>query len=63
VNEILIEYMMNISVIVVLDSIIGRTLRCPRSFSLSLFHERQIHRHIYRETHRESDNVDIAESL
>jgi hypothetical protein len=54
-------YLYSESVIVVLGSIIERTLRCPHSLSLSL--KRQIHRHIYRETHRESDNVDIVESF
>ena len=31
--------------------------------SLSLIRERQIHKHIYRETDRESDNVNIADSF
>ena len=33
------------------------------SFFLSLIRERQIHKHIYRETDRESDNVNIADSF
>ena len=33
------------------------------TFILFLIRERQIHKHIYRETHRESDNVNIADSF
>ena len=32
-------------------------------FFLSLIRERQIHKHIYKETDRESDNVNIADSF
>ena len=33
------------------------------SFFVSLIRERQIHKHIYREIDRESDNVNIADSF
>jgi hypothetical protein len=42
-------------------SIIGRTLRCPHSFSLSL--SLPFTRHKYIERRIESDNVDIMESF
>jgi hypothetical protein len=52
VNEILIEYMMNMGVIVVLDSIIGRTLQCPHSFSLSFARDKYIDMYIERHIER-----------
>jgi hypothetical protein len=61
VNEILVEYIMNMSVIIVLDSIIGTILWYPHSFSLSFARDKYIDTYIER--HIESDNVDIAESF